>query len=90
MRYLVIYLIIINIVSGGIFFYDKRLSRRTRRRRISEAFLHFLELIGGVVGILIIMHGEHHKNKKPAYYIVSYVIFALWTGFMFMMIKEVF
>ncbi|MFZ4739827.1 MAG: DUF1294 domain-containing protein [Bacteroidales bacterium] len=74
---IIYYLITINILSAFIFFIDKK-SAIIKRRRISEITLHFLELLGGIFGILIMMYLIHHKNKKASYFIVSYLILIIW------------
>jgi len=74
---IIYYLITINILSAFIFFIDKK-SATIKRRRISEITLHFLELLGGIFGILIMMYLIYHKNKKASYFLISYIILIFW------------
>ena len=74
----IIYIVLINILSGTLFLLDQQRSKKKHKKRISERTFHWLEAIGGVVGILLIMHGEGHKSKKKSYFIWTYIIFAAW------------
>lgn len=71
------YLIIINLISGIVFFIDKQKSKKNKPR-INEKTLHFLELIGGIFAILALMYLIKHKNRKLKYYILSWIILILW------------
>lgn len=58
---------------------DKRAARHGRRR-IPEARLHLLELIGGWPGALLAQRMLRHKNRKPRYQAVFWSLVALHTG----------
>ncbi|MDR1726215.1 MAG: DUF1294 domain-containing protein [Bacteroidales bacterium] len=77
-KYFVFYLVIINVLSAIIFYEDLRRARKKKHRRIKETTLHILEIIGGVIGVLLIMLGEGHKSNKKSYFIWTYIIFFLW------------
>lgn len=47
------------------------------RRRIPERTLHAIELLGGWPGALAAMALVRHKNRKPAYWLVTLAIIAL-------------
>ncbi len=72
-KYYYIYLLIINILSGLFFSYDKRAATK-KFRRIPERNLHLFELIGGVIINLLLMYLLRHKNKKQQYYSVTWAI----------------
>lgn len=72
-----IYFLMVNIVGGALFAYDKRVAIR-HKPRIAERTLHLLELCGGIFSVLILMHILPHKNRKPSYYVLSYFILAGW------------
>lgn len=75
--YFWIYLLIINIVSGLTFAYDK-LAAIKGFRRISEATLHTLEVFGGVYANLLLMFILRHKNNKPKYYKWTWLVLIVW------------
>ncbi len=52
---------------------DKKRAR-TRQWRISEAVLHFFELIGGWPGAFIAQRGLRHKCSKLSYQTVFWLI----------------
>ena len=79
------YLIIINIISGIIFFIDKQKSKKNKFR-ISESNLHLLEAIGGIFIILPLMILIRHKNKKSSYFLVSWCICVLWIIILYKLI----
>ena len=75
--YLLYYLLIINILSAFIFYSDKQ-KAINKRQRIPEVKLHLLELMGGVFIILPMLYLERHKNRKPSYFVLTYLIFLGW------------
>ena len=85
MKLFIIYLLIINLITTLLFIYDK-IAAGKQLRRIPEAVLHFLELLGGVYSVIVLMYVIHHKNRKFRYYIITYLILLLWVA-TFLMIK---
>ncbi len=59
---------------------DKRAAQKNRRR-ISEAMLHTLELLGGWPGALIAQSHLRHKTRKISYRLVTWSIIAIHLGF---------
>jgi uncharacterized membrane protein YsdA (DUF1294 family) len=74
-----IYLIIINLLSGIIFAYEKSAAIKNRRR-IPERTLHFLEITGGVFAIFLLIYSIHHKNRKFGYYVWTWGILIGWIA----------
>lgn len=72
-----LYFFAINIIAIIIFAADKYFATHNKQR-ISESFLHFLEILGGFLGILLIMPIVRHKTKKPRYYIITICISIVW------------
>jgi len=70
-------MIIINILSGILFSYDKRAAIKNNRR-IPESTLHMLEIVGGVFANMVLMYSIHHKNRKFRYYGVTWVVMMGW------------
>jgi uncharacterized membrane protein YsdA (DUF1294 family) len=58
---------------------DKRAAIRGRRR-VPEARLHLMELIGGWPGAVLAMLLFHHKTSKPSFLVITVAIVALWGG----------
>jgi uncharacterized membrane protein YsdA (DUF1294 family) len=58
---------------------DKRAAIRGRRR-VPEARLHLMELIGGWPGALLAMLLFHHKTSKPSFLVITVAIVVLWGG----------
>ncbi|MDD2799019.1 MAG: DUF1294 domain-containing protein [Bacteroidales bacterium] len=71
------YLLIINLVSGLFFIYDKKAAIK-HKQRISEMTLHLLELCGGVFSIFILIYFMGHKNRKFTYFAITYLILSGW------------
>lgn len=63
MKYLYIWLIIINIITFAFFGIDKK-KAIDGKFRISESTLFLLSILGGSLGGFIAMHTFHHKTKK--------------------------
>lgn len=60
--WLSIYLIVLNIISFGIYGYDKRCATQNRWR-VSEFTLLAIAAGGGSLGALLAMYGFHHKTR---------------------------
>lgn len=63
MKYLYIWLIVINIITFAVFGIDKK-KAIDGKFRIKELTLFILSLLGGTLGGLIAMHTFHHKTRK--------------------------
>jgi len=77
MNYFIAYLLIINIISIFVFSYDKY-KAKSSKQRVPERVLHYLEILGGVFGVIIMMYIIHHKNSKPKYYLITYLLLFIW------------
>jgi uncharacterized membrane protein YsdA (DUF1294 family) len=82
-----IYLILINIVSGCFFTYDKWAAIK-HKFRISELKLHFFELLGGAFANIILIYLLRHKNRKFSYYIWTWLIVILWFVLLYLNMNE--
>ena len=84
MKYLILYLLIINAVSFFLMLSDK-LKAKNKCRRISEATLLLAAAMGGSIGTLAGMHLFRHKTRHlkftvgvPCILAVQAVLFILW------------
>ena len=75
---IIYYLVMINLISGLLFFLDQ-LSALNRRRRIPETMLHLLCLLGGIFAILPLIYILRHKSKKRSFYYLSWIIALTWS-----------
>lgn len=85
MKVFLIYLLIINLISAGLFIFDK-ISAKKNGKRVAEISLHLMELLGGVFAIIVLMYAVRHKNRKFKYFIFTYLILILWIA-AFLMIR---
>ena len=76
MKYLIIYLIIINIISFLSMYLDKRYAIK-HTRRIPEKTLFFLSLIGGALGSNIGMYAFKHKTKHLNFVVLMPILLIL-------------
>ena len=74
-KYLVIYLLIINMASFVFFYIDKQKAIKDRWR-VKESTLHILGFMGGILGSLLAMTVFHHKTKKPKFLIITFLALA--------------
>ncbi len=74
---LVVYLVVINVVTGLVYAEDKRRARRGARR-FSEASLLALAAIGGGLGAWIAMYVCHHKTRKLHFSVGVPAMLAVW------------
>lgn len=64
--WITLYLITLNIITFGIYGYDKHCAV-INMWRVSEFTLLALALLGGSLGALIAMHGFHHKTQHKIF-----------------------
>lgn len=68
MKYLLIYIILINVVTFWVYADDKRRAKK-HMWRTSESALVLLAIIGGSVGALLAMLLFHHKTRHKQFVI---------------------
>lgn len=68
LRFLLLYLLLVNAVGFFIMLVDKQKARKNLWR-IPEATLLTIAAIGGSIGCLAGMRTFHHKTRKPKFYI---------------------
>lgn len=79
MRYIMWYLLAINIVTFFLYGIDKQKARK-KRWRIPEATLLSMAALGGSVGACVGMQIFRHKTQKPKFCIGVPVILLLQAG----------
>ena len=78
MRYIMWYLLAINIVTFFLYGIDKQKARK-KRWRIPEATLLSMAALGGSVGACVGMQIFRHKTQKPKYWSACNSFVAGWT-----------
>lgn len=68
MKFILIYLFILNLLGFTTMFIDKRKAKRSAWR-IPEARLILIAALGGSIGSFLGMRTFHHKTKHPKFYI---------------------
>lgn len=66
MKFLYLYLAVINLVAAAVTVHDKNASRR-HARRVPEKHLLLLAAVGGALGELLAMLIVRHKTRKPKF-----------------------
>lgn len=79
-KYIMYYLLIINIISFVLFFIDKQKAKKDKWR-IKERTLHLMGFLGGIIGSIAAMILFHHKTKKPKFIIIT-IIALLFNAFL--------
>lgn len=79
MKYLYIWLIVINIITFAVFGIDKK-KAIDGKFRIKELTLFVLSLLGGSLGGLIAMHTFHHKTRKWYFKFGIPLILIVWVA----------
>jgi uncharacterized membrane protein YsdA (DUF1294 family) len=85
-KYIMFYLLIINLISFALYFIDKQKSKRDKWR-IKESTLHFVSFLGGTLGSIAAMILFHHKTKKPMFVMIT-IIALLFNIFIFSQIRR--
>ena len=86
MKYLFLYLILINALGLILMLTDKQKARKNHWR-IPEATLMGVAAIGGSLGALAGMYLFRHKTKHPKFYLGIPALLALHTVILFFAIK---
>lgn len=86
MKYLYLYLLIINAAGFILMLMDKQKARK-KLRRIPEATLMGVAAIGGSIGSLLGMYTVRHKTKHPKFTIGIPVILALQIAAAVLLLK---
>lgn len=77
---LLYYLCVINIITLGVFAWDKYAATKGMWR-VREATLFALSIAGGSLGAWIAMYTCRHKTRKPAFFIgVPVILFLQMAG----------
>ncbi len=85
MRYFLLYLLVINIITFLVYTSDK-MQAKAHVYRIPEKVLLTLSIIGGVYGALIAMYKIRHKNRKVVFIITNWtmaVVYLVLVGYLF-------
>lgn len=69
-KYVLIYLALINLISFVLFFIDKQKAKRDKWR-IEEKTLHITSFLGGTIGSIAAMILFHHKTKKLGFIVIT-------------------
>lgn len=75
-KYLVVYILIINLISFFLFFIDKQKSKNNKWR-IKESTLHIVGFLGGITGSILAMIFFRHKTRKPKFIIITIIALLL-------------
>lgn len=79
MKYLLIYLAIIN-AAGFLFMLIDKQKARKNRWRISEATLMWIAALGGSLGSMIGMYTLRHKTQHPKFYVGIPALLSVHVG----------
>lgn len=86
-KYLIIYIVIINLIAFLAMYLDKR-KARYGKWRIPEQTLFVLALIGGSIGAIAGMYTFRHKTKKLRFSIGFPVILVMQIILIFMVYND--
>ena len=75
---LLLWLIVINVITGAAYAYDKLAAPRGGRR-VRERTLWILCLLGGVLGAWIVFFGMRHKTLHQSFWVVQSAASVLWV-----------
>ncbi|MCC9042103.1 DUF1294 domain-containing protein [Myroides sp. M-43] len=87
MKFLFLYLFIINYLAYTIFAHDKEQAIKNKRR-VSEKNLLSLCFFGGTLGAWIAMSKLRHKISKDSFKVKFFAILAIQVALFFMVFKR--
>lgn len=86
-KYLLIYLVVLNLAAYFAYFRDKQLAK-TNRFRISEATLLLLAFLGGPLGAQLAMNRFRHKTQHLKFKLLVPFFLVFWAGLIIIGIKR--
>lgn len=87
MKYVFLYLIMINYIAFSMFHLDKKRARKNMRR-ISEKNLLTLCAFGGTFGAWLAMKNFNHKTSKTSFKIPFYIIVVIQAVILFFVFRR--
>ena len=72
-RWLGLYFVAAGIVSAALYWWDKQRAI-AGEWRVSETTLHFVDVIGGVIGGLMAQVAWRHKTAKPEFGVATLIV----------------
>jgi len=84
MKYLIVYIILISLVSLVVMGADKARSKKKGRRRVPEAVLFTLAVFGGSPGVWAGMYLFRHKTKHASFFIGVPVIILVQAALLYL------
>ena len=81
LTYFELYLLLLNLITFGVYGFDKILSLRDnpQARRVREVTLLGLALLGGIIGGLLSMTLFRHKIKKISFVVKFGLVIVVWV-----------
>jgi uncharacterized membrane protein YsdA (DUF1294 family) len=81
LTYFELYLLVLNLITFGVYGFDKILSLRDnpQARRVREVTLLGLALLGGIIGGLLSMTLFRHKIKKISFVVKFGLVIVVWV-----------
>ncbi len=81
LTYFELYLLLLNLITFGVYGFDKILSLRDnpQARRFREVTLLGLALLGGIIGGLLAMTLFRHKIKKISFVVKFGLVIVVWV-----------
>jgi uncharacterized membrane protein YsdA (DUF1294 family) len=77
--WLLAWLLAINLVTAGLYAYDKIAAPRSWRR-IRERTLQICCWLGGVLGAWAVFFGMRHKTRHQSFWVVQTLASVLWAA----------
>lgn len=87
MKYFIIYLIIMTVVTYLLYTIDKKRSKRINTKRISEKTLLGFSIFGGALGGYLAMIINHHKTKHWYFVLVNILGIVFYTVLIYYLVK---
>ncbi len=79
--------ILLNIVSFGLYAYDK-IAARSGRWRISERTLLTVSILGGCFGGTLAMYLLRHKTRHTRFILVNWIADAVYLGLLLALLRQ--
>ena len=90
MKYFLVYLAVISVITAIVTFYDKKAAKKWTKHRVPEKLLFLLAILGGSIAEYLTMLKIRHKTKHKRFMIGLPIIMVLQVVILWLILTQEF
>lgn len=88
MKYFLVYLAVISVITAIVTFYDKKAAKKWTKHRVPEKILFLLAILGGSIAEYLTMLRIRHKTKHKRFMIGLPIIIVLQVVILWLIMTQ--